>query len=198
MTKRIAVMLADGFEEGESLFVIDILRRAGFTCDGITIDEEVVRGAHDIRVFSDRHIDDVKVADYDMIVLPGGQPGADHLRDDDRVIHLVQDFAHDESKYVAAICAAPQVLAKAGVVEGKKLTSYPMDKYRTLFTNANYIDDNTAMEELVVVDGHLITSRGPASTLSFVYKLVEILDGPADKLKEMMQYNALKQSIKAC
>lgn len=198
MTKRIAVMLADGFEEGESLFVIDILRRAGFTCDGITIDEEVVRGAHDIRVFSDRHIDDVKVADYDMIVLPGGQPGADHLRDDDRVIHLVQDFAHDESKYVAAICAAPQVLAKAGVVEGKKLTSYPMDKYRTLFTNANYIDDNTAMEELVVVDGHLITSRGPASTLSFVYKLVEVLDGPADKLKEMMQYNALKQSIKAC
>ncbi|MBO6047123.1 MAG: DJ-1/PfpI family protein [Erysipelotrichaceae bacterium] len=198
MTKKVAVMLADGFEEGESLFVIDIFRRAGFKCDGITINEEVVRGAHDIRVFSDKHVDDVNVADYDMIVLPGGQPGSDHLRDDERVVRLVQDFAHDESKYVAAICAATQVLAKAGIAEGKKLTSYPLDKYRNLFTNANYIDDNTAMEELVVVDGHLITSRGPASTLSFVYKLVEILGGDAEKLKEMMQYNALKQSIRAC
>lgn len=196
MTKRIAVMLADGFEEGESLFVIDILRRAQFICDGITIDEEVVRGAHDIRVFSDKHIDDISVDDYDMIVLPGGQPGADHLRDDERVIKLVQDFAADETKYVAAICAAPQVLAKAGVVKGKSLTSYPMDKYRQLFTESNYIDDNTAMEELVVVDGHLITSRGPASTLSFVYKLVEILGGPSAKLQEMMQYNALKESIR--
>lgn len=195
MKKRIAVFLADGFEEGESLFVIDILRRAEFICDSITLDTDMVRGAHDIYVKADVHIDDMK--DYDMIVLPGGQPGADHLRDDERVIKIVQAYAQDETKYVAAICAAPQVLAKAGVAKGKRLTSYPMDKYRQLFTDAIYVDDHTKMEELVVVDGHLITSRGPASTLSFVYKLVEILGGPSAKLQEMMQYNALKASIRS-
>lgn len=196
MEKRVAVLLADGFEEGESLFVIDILRRAGFVCDGIYLEGEIVRGAHDIRVFGDRSIDDLHVDDYDMIVLPGGQPGADHLRDDDRVIKAVQDFSNDPDKYVAAICAAPQVLAKAGVVDGKYVTSYPMDKYRQLFDQEFYVDDNEAMDELVVVDGHLITSRGPASTLPFVYRLVEILGGPAAKLKDMMQYEALKQSIR--
>ena len=188
-------MMADGFEEGETLFVVDILRRGEIHCDSVSLEGDMVRGTHDIYVKADKNIDEIDVNDYDMIVLPGGQPGADHLRGDERVIKLVQAFNADPDKYVAAFCALPQVLAKAGVADGKRLTSYPMDKYRQLFGD-NYVDDNAEMEELLVVDGHLITSRGPASTLPFVYKLVEILCGPAERLKEMMQYNALKESVR--
>lgn len=196
MSKKAAVILADGFEEGESLFVVDIIRRGEIMCDMITLDEKMVRGAHDIYVQTNRHIDEVNVDDYDMLILPGGQPGADHMRDDDRVIALVQEFAKKPEKYIAAICAAPQVLKRADVVRGRRLTSYPNDKYRNLFTDSLYVDDNQEMEELVVVDDHLITSRGPASTLSFAYKLVEVLGGPSERLKEMMQYNAFKQSVR--
>ena len=130
-----------------------------------------------------------------MIVLPGGLPGADTLRDNDTVIEWVRNFASRQDKYVAAICAAPQVLAKAGISKGRRLTSYPGEKYQTLFTDAEYMDDNRLMEECVVVDGNLITSRGPGTTLPFAYRLVEILGGDAEKLRKAMQYEALKEAI---
>lgn len=196
MERRAAVLLADGFEEGESLFVVDIIRRGGIVCDSVSIEGEYVRGAHDIIVKADKLIKDVDMMSYDMVILPGGQPGATNLHDCDLVIDWVRKFENDPEKYIAAICAAPMVLAKAGTAKGHRLTSYPADKYRVMFPDAEYVDDNAKMEELVVVDGHLITSRGPASTLPFVYKIVEILGGPAEKLKEMMQYNALKEAIR--
>ena len=195
--KKIAVLLADGFEEGEGLFVIDILRRAGFTCHGVGVQGEIVRGSHGIRVFADMLLGDVTPADYDMVVLPGGLPGADTLRDCETVVAWVKDFAHRaaEGKFVAAICAAPQVLAKAGVSAGRRLTSYPGEKYQKLFADADYVDDNQQTEECVVADGNLITSRGPGTTLPFAYKLVELLGGDADKLRQAMQYNALKEAL---
>ena len=193
--KKIAVLLADGFEEGEGLFVIDILRRAGFTCHGVGVQGEIVRGSHGIRVFADMLLGDVTPADYDMVVLPGGLPGADTLRDTEKITDWVRDFARDDSKFVGAICAAPQVLAKAGVAKGRRLTSYPGEKYTALFPDADYVDDNTLTDECVVVDGNLITSRGPGTTLPFAYKLVEALGGDADKLRQAMQYNALKEAL---
>ena len=193
--KKIAVLLADGFEEGEGLFVIDILRRAGFTCHGVGVQGEIVRGSHGIRVFADILLGDVTPADYDMVVLPGGLPGADTLRDTEKITDWVRDFARDPGKFVGAICAAPQVLAKAGVAKGRRLTSYPGEKYTALFPDADYVDDNTLTDECVVVDGNLITSRGPGTTLPFAYKLVEVLGGDADKLRQAMQYNALKEAL---
>ncbi len=193
--KKIAVLLADGFEEGEGLFVIDILRRAGFTCHGVGVQGEIVTGSHGIRVFADVLLADVTPADYDMVVLPGGLPGADTLRDTEKITRWVRDFAQDTGKFVGAICAAPQVLAKAGVAAGRRLTSYPGEKYTALFTDAHYVDDNTLTDECVVVDGNLITSRGPGTTLPFAYKLVEILGGDGDKLRQAMQYNALKEAL---
>lgn len=193
--KKIAVLLADGFEEGEGLFVIDILRRAGFTCHGVGVQGEIVCGSHGIRVFADVLLADADPADYDMVVLPGGLPGADTLRDTEKITGWVKAFAGDESKFVGAICAAPQVLAKAGVSKGRRLTSYPGEKYQALFTDADYVDDNTQTDECVVVDGNLITSRGPGTTLPFAYKLVEVLGGDADKLRQAMQYNALKTAL---
>ena len=134
--------------------------------------------------------------EYDMVVLPGGLPGANTLRDSDAVIGWVRAFAGSQEKYIAAICAAPQVLARAGIVRGRRVTSYPGDKYKTMLADAFYVDDNAEMDECVVVDGNMITRRGPGTTLPFAYKLVEILGGNADKLKDAMQYNALKDAWK--
>lgn len=197
MSKKIAVLLANGFEEGEALFVIDILRRAGFTCDGVAVEEIIVTGSHGIRTIADRTLDETVPMDYDMVVLPGGLPGANTLRDNETVIRWVQSFAGRPDKYIGAICAAPQVLAKAGITGGKRLTSYPGEKYKSLLADAIYIDDNTEMAECVVVDGNLITSRGPGTTLPFAYKLVEVLGGDAAKLSAAMQYDALKASIRS-
>ena len=193
--KRVAVLLANGFEEGEALFVVDIIRRAGFVCDAVSVEEEIVKGSHGIRTIADCLLENADCNSYDMIVLPGGLPGADTLRDNDTVIEWVRNFASRQDKYVAAICAAPQVLAKAGISKGRRLTSYPGEKYQTLFTDAEYMDDNRLMEECVVVDGNLITSRGPGTTLPFAYRLVEILGGDAEKLRKAMQYEALKEAI---
>ena len=195
MSKNIAMLLADGFEEGEALLVVDILRRAGFTCDSVSLQGDIATGSHGIRVLADRKIEAVDPESYDMVVLPGGLPGADTLRDSETVINWVKSFDANPDKYVAAICAAPQVLAKAGISAGRRLTSYPGEKYRKLFADADYVDDNRETEECVVVDGRLLTSRGPGTTLPFAYKLVEVLGGDADKLRQAMQYNALKESL---
>ena len=193
--KRAAVLLADGFEEGESLFVIDILRRASIGCDSVSIDQEMVRGGHDIYVKADRIISKEIFDDYDMVVIPGGMPGAANLRDCELVIDWVKKF-DEEKKYVAAICAGPMVLKQAGISTGRTLTSYPADKYRDMFADAQYIDDNAKMEQMVVTDGNLITSRGPATTFPFAYKLVEVLGGDAETLKNGMLYNALTDSFR--
>ena len=194
--KKAAVLLADGCEEGEALFVIDILRRAGVACDGVSITGGTVTGSHGIRFLADLEIGQADKGSYDMIVLPGGLPGADHLRDSREVVAWVRTFAENPEKYVAAICAAPQVLAEAGVVKGRRVTSYPGEKYRALLADAEYVDDNRQTQEMVVVDGNLITSRGPATTLPFAYKLVELLGGDAEALREKMCYNALKAVLR--
>ncbi len=194
-TKKIAVLLANGFEEGEALLTADVLRRAGFCCDTVSVEGETVRGSHGIRVLADRLLENTDRESYDMVVLPGGLPGADTLRDNGDVIAWVRAFAADPDKYVAAICAAPQVLERAGVSKGRRLTSYPGEKFRALFADADYVDDNRLTEEGVVTDGHLVTSRGPGTTLPFAYRLVELLGGDADALRQAMQYNALRESI---
>ncbi len=195
MSKKAAVLLANGFEEGEGLFVIDVLRRAGVICDSVGVEGRDVTGSHGIRVTADLLIKDADIDSYDLVVLPGGLPGADTLRDDETVVSWVRRFALSSDKLVGAICAAPQVLAKAGIVKGKRVTSYPGENFKAIFAEAQYVDDNRLTEECVVVDGNLITSRGPATTLPFAYKLVELLGGDAEALKEGMQYNALKESL---
>lgn len=185
--KKIAVFLAEGFEEGEALFTIDTLRRAGFQCDSVSIDEEMVKSSHGIVVKTDKIISD-EIKEYDMIVFPGGLPGATNLRDDERVIELVKYFDKAPEKFIAAICAAPIILEKAGIINGRTITSYPGGEYTTLFKEANYVED------IVAVDGHLITSRGPATTLSFAYALVDALGGDSSILKQGMLYNMLKES----
>lgn len=185
--KKVAVLLAEGFEEIEALTVVDVLRRAGITCEMVSIKDEEVTGAHNIAVKSDKLLgEDIK--DYDMIVLPGGLPGAENLAKSEDVLKALRDFSANENKYVSAICASPaMVLPKAGIEEDKYITSYPDSSYEKMLEKANYVD------ELVVVDGNLITSRGPATTLLFAYKIVDILGGDSTSLKNGMLWNMLEK-----
>ena len=115
--KKVAVFLAEGFEEIEALTVVDIMRRANVYCDMVATKELEVKGAHNIFVKADREFgEDLK--DYDLIVFPGGLPGATNLRDDKRITDLAK-YCYENNKLVAAICAAPIVLAKADIITGK-------------------------------------------------------------------------------
>ncbi len=193
--KRAAVLLADGYEEGESLFLADILRRTGVACDTVSIEDEMVRGCHDMYVKADRLIKDVDYNEYDMVIIPGGMPGAANLRDCKLVTDWVRKF-DAEGKYVAAICAGPMVLKEAGISAGRRLTSYPAPKYVEMFSDSDYVDDNAEMEQMVVTDGNLITSRGPATTFPFAFKLAEVLGGNVEAVKQGILYNALCESIR--
>lgn len=185
--KKVAVLLANGFEEIEALTVVDVLRRAGITCDMVSIESEIVCGAHNIEVKSNKTFDE-DIKNYDMVVLPGGLPGAENLAKNEKVLELLKSFNNDKSKYIAAICASPAlVLPQAGIEENRYITSYPDAEYEKILEKANYVD------ELVVVDENLITSRGPATTMLFAYKLVDILGGDSNSLKEGMLWNKLEE-----
>ncbi|MFA6599936.1 MAG: DJ-1 family glyoxalase III [Candidatus Omnitrophota bacterium] len=170
--KKILVPLAGGFEEIEAVTVIDVLRRAGFRVETASLDAKTVAGAHGLSVVADLTLEDALKADYDALVLPGGQPGTDHLRKDNRVLGLVRKM-RDGGKWVAAICAAPLVLRDAGIADGLELTSYP--GLEGEFSASRYRADS------VVVDGTVVTGRGPGVAMVFALKLVELIAGPAEK-----------------
>jgi 4-methyl-5(b-hydroxyethyl)-thiazole monophosphate biosynthesis len=115
--------------------------------------------------------------DFDMIVLPGGMPGADHLDRDPRIHGLLQRMA-EAGRFTAAICAAPKVLANAGLLDGKQATSYPG------FIDAMGLPATRVLEQPVVIDGCVITSRGPGTAMDFALTLIEQLAGP-DKRREV-------------
>lgn len=162
--KKVCVLLAEGFEEVEALTISDIMRRAKVTCDLVSIKDKKVTSSHNVTIEADKIFDESM--EYDLVVLPGGIPGATNLRDDERVINLLKK-QNREGKLIGAICAAPIVLGKAGLTEGRKITSYP--GYEDELPNCDYLED------AVVVDGNIITSRGPATGMAFSYKLLEIL-----------------------
>lgn len=179
--KKVAVILANGFEEIEAIAPIDILRRADFKVDVFGLTEEV-SGAHDIIIKAD-YILNEPLTDYDLIVLPGGMPGSKNLRDSDLVIETLQQMNQANNK-IAAICAAPIVLEKANLLEGKKFTHFPGIEDQV----ASGLDQKDAV---VVVDGNLITARGAGVALEFGYTLVDILGGDGEALRQDMQYNYL-------
>lgn len=177
---KVAVILANGFEEIEALTVVDVLRRANITCYMVGF-EDTVTGSHAIQVQADR-VFDGNLSEYDMIVLPGGMPGSAHLRDNEQLITELQKF-DTIGKKVAAICAAPIALNRAGLLEGRNFTCY--DGVQEQIADGHY------HKETVVVDGNVITSRGPATALAFAYHLVEILGGDAESLRNGMLYTDL-------
>ena len=174
---KVAVVLAQGFEEIEALTVVDVLRRANISCDMVGFEEQVT-GSHDIQVKADR-VFDGDLSDYDLVVLPGGMPGSANLRDNQALISEIQAF-NQEGKKISAICAAPIALHQAGVLKDKHFTCY--DGVQENITDGIY------QKETVVVDGNLTTSRGPSTALAFAYELVEQLGGDAESLRVGMLY----------
>jgi 4-methyl-5(b-hydroxyethyl)-thiazole monophosphate biosynthesis len=171
---RVVVLLADGFEEIEAMAVIDVLRRADIDTVTAGLHEKPVKSARNVRVIADTIIDTVKADDFDMVVLPGGQPGANNLNGDGRVKDLIKSFAM-KGKLTGAICAAPIVLADAGVLQGKRATSFPSYKEK--------LGDAVYEENAVVSDGNVLTSRGPGTAISFALAIVERLSGREQALK---------------
>ena len=172
--KRACVLLADGFEETEAVAVIDVLRRADIKVEVLGVEGKKVTGAHQIVIEADALLSDRKSEKFDLVVLPGGMPGAATLRDHWGVQKLVQ-AQHASGGLIGAICAAPIALAKAGVLDGRRATCFP--GFEDQLGAANFATD------AVVRDGNVITSRGVGTALSFALALVDALgDGPMAKV----------------
>jgi len=169
---RVVVPLADGFEQVEALTIVDILRRAGIDTVTAAVDVNPVTSSHGVRVEADTSLAAVRDdADVAMVALPGG-PGTPKLAESADLRALVERLA-GEGKEIAAICAAPSVLAAFGVLDGKRATSFPAVREQLEAVDVVY------EEAPVVRDGRITTSRGPGTAMPFALMLVEILAGAA-------------------
>ena len=182
--KKLGVFMADGCEEIEALTVVDLARRAGIEVAMISITgEKLVKGAHGINFQTDIPAEYMDFDMLDGIVLPGGMPGTLNLGANDYVQKIIAQFA-SEGKLVSAICAAPSVLGEAGLLKGKKATSYPGFEDKLIGAEI--------CKEAVVVDGNIITSRGMGTAIDFALAIIEYLvdKETADKLSAGIIYKA--------
>jgi 4-methyl-5(b-hydroxyethyl)-thiazole monophosphate biosynthesis len=174
---RVLVPLAEGCEELEAVTIIDILRRAGVEVTTAGLTEGPVQAAHGVTITPDTTLEAVMEQEFEMIVLPGGLPGSDHLDNDPR-IHQLLNRLSEKGHHIAAICAAPKVLANAGLLAGKSATSYPG------FLDQMDLPEVEVQLLPVVTDGKVITGRGPGTAMDFALQLVEELAG-SDKRSEV-------------
>ena len=175
MTKTV-MLFAEGFEEVEALTVVDLLRRAEIGCDMVALsDAETVTGSHGISVCVSDSLRGVDLDGYDALLLPGGQPGTRNLAADERVLDALRRF-HAAGKLTAAICAAPTVLAKAGVLNGRRAVCYPGLEPQ--------LDGSAGGDGPVEVDGTVITSRGVGTAIPFALAIVEYYLG-GEKAREL-------------
>lgn len=186
--KKVYVFLADGFEDVEALIPIDVLRRGGVEVVTVSTTEfPLVESAHGVNIEADIQFDQGDYSDADLLMLPGGMPGASNLFEHEGVCKAVCDQAA-AGKKVAAICAAPAVvLAQLGVLNGKKATCYPGFEKSLAETGATYTGD------LVTVDGNITTGEGPAAAFPYAYELLaQLVDkDTSDQIAEGMRFKHL-------
>lgn len=177
--KRVLIPLAEGFEEIEALATADVLRRADLEVVLAGIPGTIVKGRSGIKIVADTKIEDVNHKDFDCIVLPGGNPGYINLERSKKVFDIINDF-NDQEKLIAAICAAPSILGKMGILDNRRATIYPgMEK-----------DIPRPRSGKVVVDDHVITSEGPGTALDFALEIIKNLlgKGKANEIKKEIVY----------
>lgn len=163
------VFFADGFEEIEALTVVDVLRRAEISTHMVGLTKHTVTGSHGISVQMDILIDEItNINEATMLVLPGGMPGAKHLAESDALKNMLNE-AYASKIHLAAICAAPIVLSKHGLIKNRMYTCYPGFEKQ--------IEGGVYTDAMVVHDGELVTGKGAGAALPFALKLVEILKG---------------------
>ena len=168
MSKKILIPISNGFEEIEAISVIDICRRAGIEVTIAAVEDILTIGAHNVKITADAMITDVKSSDFDMIVLPGGLPNAFTLADNENVQKLLKEFK-SQNKDIGAICAAPYALHKAEVLN-ENYTCYP--SFEKKIKDNGYQSDKD-----FIIDGKVITSRGPGTASIFGLEIVRILCG---------------------
>ena len=180
--KKVVVFLAEGFEEVEALTVVDLLRRGNIEVDTISIKgNEFVTGRTNITVMADYNIDEKEMCEYDALVLPGGMPGTKNLMENKIICDTILKF-NDETKLISAICAAPTVCGKLGILEGKKACCYPGFEGELL--GAKVSSDN------VCVDKNVITSKGIGTAIEFALSIIEYLEGKSisERVRENIIY----------
>ncbi len=179
---KIGIFMADGCEEIEGLTVVDIVRRAKFEIDTISITgKKEVTSSHNVTFLTDTTAEEADFTSYDGIVLPGGMPGTIYLGENEIVNRVIREFAAEE-KLVAAICAAPSVLGQAGILEGRNATCHPGFEDKLLGANVKF--------EPVVCDGNVITSRGMGTAIPFALEIVRYFldDAAVEHVKTGLVY----------
>lgn len=173
-TTKVLIPLATGCEELEAVTIIDLLRRAEIDVTTASLDGQPVICARKTVLIADTTLQAILYDDFDLLVLPGGLPGADNLNNDPRIHQLITRLTN-ENKSVAAICAAPKVLLTNGILNGKKVSAYPgsLTALDALLKSNNVELTDTPVE----IDGNVITSRGPGTAMDFALALIEILLG---------------------
>jgi len=184
---KVYEFLADGFEEIEAMAPVDILRRGGVEVVTVSInDGRAVTSSHGIEVKADTTFGQADLSDADMLLLPGGLPGSTNLNAHEGVREalLRQNAA---GKRIGAICAAPMVLGSLGLLQGRRATCSPGFE--------GYLEGASYTAELFTVDGNIITGEGPAASLPYAYKILEMLTSRelSDDLQAKMQYAHLMQ-----
>ncbi|UCH94633.1 MAG: DJ-1/PfpI family protein [Candidatus Aminicenantes bacterium] len=176
MSKKVLVPIADGSEELEAVCIIDILRRAGAEVIVASVDDLQITASRGVKLVADALISECTKETFDLIALPGGMPGAEHLRDSRELIDMLKQ-QKQKGRLYAAICASPAaVFQHHGLLEGKKATCHP--------GRMDTLENKEAVNSRVVVDGTCITSQGPGTAMEFALKLVELLLGE-EKMKEV-------------
>ena len=170
----VLVPLAQGCEELEAVTIIDLLRRAGITVVTASLSDQPVKASRGVMLVPDTTLDEALKQNYDMVVLPGGSQGADNLNADLRIREILKKMS-DSGKFIGAICAAPKVLANMGLLRGKSATSYPGVLDNMVVQGMRFTG------EAVVIDGKVITSRGPGTAMDFALTLIEQLAGSAKR-----------------
>ncbi|MCR5691002.1 MAG: DJ-1/PfpI family protein [Eubacterium sp.] len=184
--KKALMLFAQGYETVEALMVVDLLRRGGVELDMVSItEEEFVASAQGVNIQMDMTLGEVDPMEYDAVILPGGMPGTNHLKESAAVEKLVLAM-NEAGKIVSAICAAPGVLGKYGLLQGKKACSYPDHEV--------YLEGAKVVREPVAIDGNIITSRGLGTAMEFGFALLTALEGQpvTDQVKEAIIYQELK------
>lgn len=174
------MLMVDGFEDIEALEPLDIMRRAGISVKTAGVYDKKVTSSHDVTIETDILIDDVKIEDMKMLVLPGG-PGHTKLDASDKVRKLIS-YAYENDIYIGAICASPSILGKLGILDGKNYTCFPGFE--------QFCKGGILSKEKAVLDGKILTARGAGAAADFGFLMTALLKGNemSDKLKKEMQY----------